>query len=60
MIREYTTTERERGITKAQIEICTKNCPFPARKCNGECAYYKAQSKLIRQTKQLKKKVIVF
>lgn len=52
-------TERERGETQEHINIC-QNCPFPMSKCNGECDYYKKKAKLIRQTKRLKKKTIVF
>ena len=59
MIRQYTTTERERGETTEHIAIC-RNCPFPMSKCNGECDYYKKKAKLIRDSKRLKKKVIVF
>ena len=59
MIRQYTMTERERGETQEHINIC-QNCPFPMSKCNGECDYYKKKAKLIRETKRLKKNIIVF
>ena len=59
MIRQYTATERERGETQEHINIC-QNCPFPMSKCNGECDYYKAKAKELRQTKRLKKNIIVF
>ena len=59
MIRQYTATERERGETQEHIDIC-QNCKIPVSKCNGECDYYKEQAKLIRQSKRLKKNIIVF
>ena len=61
MIKEHTitTVEKERGETTEHIAIC-RNCPFPMSKCNGECDYYKKKAKLIRDSKRLKKKVIVF
>lgn len=59
MIRQYTATERERGETQEHINIC-QNCPFPMSKCNGECDYFKAKAKELRQTKRLKKNIIVF
>jgi hypothetical protein len=59
MIRQYTTVEKERGETQQHIDIC-QTCPFPVSKCNGECNYYKAKAKELRQTKRLKKNIIVF
>lgn len=62
MIRQHTitTVEKERGETQEHIDICTKHCPYPARKCNGECDYYKAQVQRIKRTKRLKKNVIIY
>ena len=59
MIRQSATVEKERGETQEHINIC-QNCPFPMSKCNGECDYYKKKAKLIRETKRLKKNIIVF
>ena len=59
MIRQYTAVEKERGETQEHINIC-QTCPFPMSKCNGECDYYKAKAKELRQTKRLKKNIIVF
>ena len=59
MIRQYTTVEKERGETQQHIDIC-QTCPFPVSKCNGECNYYKAKAKELRQTKRLKKNVILY
>ena len=60
MIRQYTITERERGKGMDYIEICTTHCPYPDQLCNGECDYFKAKAKELRQTKRLKKNIIVF
>ena len=60
MIREHTTTARERGESQAEIEICTLHCPHPDKLCDGECEFYKAQAKKIRKSKPVKKKVILY
>ena len=61
MIRQHTITTvgKERGETQEHINIC-RNCPFPVRDCNGECDYFNAKAKELRQTKRLKKNIIVF
>ena len=59
MIKEHTIMSKERGETQEHINIC-RTCPFPMSKCNGECNYYKKKAKLIRETKRLKKNIIVF
>ena len=59
MIRQHSIVGKERGETQEHINIC-QNCPFPMSKCNGECDYYKAKAKELRQTKRLKKNIIVF
>jgi hypothetical protein len=59
MIKEHTIMEEEKGETKEHIDICQK-CPYPMSKCNGECDYFKAKAKELRQTKRLKKNIIVF
>ena len=60
MIRQHTitTVENERGETQEHIDICN-DCKIPVKDCNGECDYYKAKSKELRQSKRLKKKVII-
>jgi hypothetical protein len=58
VIREYTITERQKGETQEHIDIC-RTCPFSVRDCNGECDYYKSKAKELRQSKRLKKKVII-
>ena len=60
MIREHIIMEEEKGETKEHIEICTKHCPYPKSKCNGECDYFKAKAKELKKTKRLKKNIIVF
>ena len=59
MVKEHTIMSNERGETQEHINIC-RNCPFPMSKCNGECDYFKAKAKELRQTKRLKKNIIVF
>ena len=59
MIKEHTIMSNERGETQEHIDIC-RNCKIPVSKCNGECNYYKAKAKELRQTKRLKKNIIVF
>ena len=61
MIKEHTTKTvgKEKGETQEHINIC-RNCPFPISKCNGECNYYKEKAKKLRQSKRLKKKVILY
>lgn len=59
MIKEHTVETRQRGETQEHINIC-RTCPFPMSKCNGECDYFKAKAKELRQSKQLKKNIIVF
>jgi hypothetical protein len=59
MIKEHTIMSKERGETQERINIC-RSCPFPMSKCNGECNYYKAKAKELRQAKRLKKNIIVF
>jgi hypothetical protein len=61
MIKEQviTTIQKEKGETQEHIDICL-TCKVPARKCNGECERFKRQAKLLRQTKRLKKNIIVF
>ena len=60
MIKEHTFLEEERGETQDHIDICTKHCPYPKKKCNGECDFYKAQAKLIRQTRPTRKNIVVY
>ena len=38
--------------------ICTERCPFPRKPCKGECAFFKRESKKIRQNGQAIKFVI--
>jgi hypothetical protein len=59
MIKEHTIMSNERGKSQEHINIC-RTCPFPMSKCNGECDYFKAKAKELRQTKRLKKNIIVF
>lgn len=59
MIREHIIFVRERRESQEHIDIC-KQCPYPMSECNGECDYYKAKAKELRQTKRLKKNIIVF
>ena len=61
MIKQHTITTlgKEKGETQDHIEIC-KKCPFPVSKCNGECDYYKAKAKALRQSKRVKKNIVVF
>ena len=59
MIRQHTIIRRKRGETQEHINICQK-CPFPMSKCNGECDYYKAKAKELRQSKRLSKNNIIF
>jgi hypothetical protein len=59
MIKEHTILEKEKGTTSDHIDIC-QTCPFPASKCNGECDYYKEKARELKQTKKLKKNVIIY
>ena len=59
MIKEHTIITEEKGESQEHIDICQK-CPFPVSKCNGECDYYKAQAKKLKQKKKLKKNVILY
>ena len=59
MIKEHTIITEEKGESQEHIDICRK-CPFPMSKCNGECDYFKAKAKELRQRKRLKKNIIVF
>ena len=62
MIKEHiiTTNKKQRGTSQEQIEICTKRCPYPKKKCNGECDFFMKEAKRIQETRQLKKNIVVF
>ena len=57
MIQEHTVETVEKGDRQENIDICT-NCKF--EKCNGDCAYFRAQAKKLRQRRVKKKKVVVY
>ncbi len=59
MIKEHIIMSEEKGETQEHIDICRK-CPYPISECNGECNYYREKAKKLRQTKKLKKNVILY
>ena len=59
MIKEHVVETVEKGERQENINICL-TCSVPMGKCNGECSYYFRQAKKLRQSKKLKKSVVVY